>query len=181
MDDKWKNNKWIYNHAWDQQTDKIFQGEWNDCNGNDQDKFGRFYEMPRYCGRSKRMVDFIDGHDRWHTGPSSSSMAHGYNKGFTCGIIDDQVIFNQNDIQELEKGPDLILINACTGDVVHKGSGWITNNFNNIPPNHYVLFGTHGNHEYDIELGITALQNLIEIGTNREYNQGKHFNIETMV
>ena len=136
------------NERWYKQPTRIFYDYKYDCFTYDaKDDKGRYYEAPRYCGNERRLED-----GNMHTGPSATSV-EGCRDGLTIAILDGQTIFNSIDVMNTAKGPNLILINACSGEVDFEGSGDIQSNFDNIPPNHYVIFGTHGSHYYgDMEL-----------------------------
>ena len=71
-------------------------------------------------------------------------------------------------------GPDLILVDACTGKLHSKTVHDLKDRLLNLPPNHYAFLGTHGDTD-DFRWEHILMDRLNQIGMKSHYNQGHSF------
>ena len=95
-----------------------------------------------------------------------------WHRGVTALNFDGYTMFDFIDHhQHRDSGPDLILVDACTGKLHSKTIRDLKDRLLNLPPNHYAFLGTRGNTD-DFQWEYILMDRLNQIGMKSHYNKG---------
>ena len=133
------------------------------------------YALPKHCSPGVASNSLPESKDSWFPGPSAHAISHDWHRGLTTLNFDGYTMFDFIDHHHLRHiGPDLILVDACTGKRHSKTVHYLKDRLLNLPPNHYVFLGTHGNTD-DFRWEHILMDRLNQIGMKSHYNQGHSF------